>query len=129
VNPPQPIVSPPAKPPETAAKKAETREELHTEDIVFRFNKKWLMPNSCMTEEKSAGGNILKCPIELPAEVKGGVVRVKFTCDPAGSAECQHTTECPGGGACPNHLYTDARTYFADLAQGVLPFPAEEPTQ
>ena len=24
---------------------------------------------------------------------------------------------------------TDARTYFADLAQGILPFPDEEPTQ
>ena len=24
---------------------------------------------------------------------------------------------------------TDARTYFADLAQGELPFPDEEPTQ
>ena len=24
---------------------------------------------------------------------------------------------------------TDARTYFADLSQGILPFPNEEPTQ
>ncbi len=24
---------------------------------------------------------------------------------------------------------TDARTYFGDLAQGILPFPEEEPTQ
>lgn len=97
VTPPVIRIPPPAADASVAlpAGRPATREETQNRTLVFRFNKRWKMDNSCMTEEKSAGGNILACTIRVPEQVKGGFVGVSFACEPAGSQECAHTKECP----------------------------------
>lgn len=77
----------------------------------FRFDKHMRFERGgCLTDEKSRWGNILKCPISLPANVPGEIVQLSFRCEPPGSnTPCGHTVECPGGNACseshPEHLF------------------------
>jgi hypothetical protein len=69
------------------------------------FSKKIGAPNSCGTQERGSGGTYLHCRIVLPSAVPAGLTirGVFFTCQPAGSAPCQATRECPGGGVCDKH--------------------------
>ncbi len=73
--------------------------------VEYHFNKKYGAPSSCMVDEKQHGGNMEICPIDLPANVPGGIVQVNFSCSPV-AAPCDHTVECPSGGICGPHLYS-----------------------
>jgi len=72
------------------------------------FPKKAGVPNSCMTEEPGgSGGTLLRCRIELPADVPAHLfIRgVYFQCRPDVSQACRNTQECPGNGAvCDRHV-------------------------
>jgi hypothetical protein len=79
--------------------------------VEFRFDKAVASGSGgCATANKSMWGNILDCPITLPASVPGGIVQLSFRCDPPDPlGPCGHTVECPGGVACSEgaipHLY------------------------
>ena len=75
----------------------------------FRFDKAVAYASGgCATTERSMWGNILRCPMTLPAAVPGGIVQLSFRCEPPDpKGACGHTVECPGGVACSEatHLY------------------------
>ncbi len=70
--------------------------------VEFRFDKKVAYGSGgCATPNRSMWGNILRCPITLPANVAGGIVQLTYRCDPPDpNGACGHTLECPGGVAC-----------------------------
>jgi hypothetical protein len=75
----------------------------------FRFDKAVAYGRGgCATTERSMWGNILRCPMTLPANVPGGIIQLRYRCEPPDSyGACGHTVECPGGVACSeaSHLY------------------------
>jgi hypothetical protein len=81
---------------------------LAQQTFSIAFSKRAGVPNSCMTQEPGgSGGTLLRCLIELPADVPADLfIRgVYFQCRPDVSQACRNTQECPGNGAvCDRHV-------------------------
>jgi len=102
-------------------KTKEAPNESKTEH-VFHFNKQQGLNNTCWSpvKEGNDGGNLLACRINLPPEVEGTIVEVRFQCEAQNQKVCQFTHECPDNGSCGNHRYkTEPHDLPVDRPRGV----------